>query len=270
MDGSFFAPRTSQDVTHSEAQELCQFGLTARLALTPSTMHEAWHLRHESYLAHGLIDPKPGSLFADAYDRPETARTVVLYENGIPVGSVRACLHDPEAANDGSPTMPGYEIFPDVIPELLKGFGSPARPPRVTEVSRLVCLPSRASDSKIAWALMRMGKCMTELLNTELTLISARTRHVPMYRRIGFHKVADPRQYAGVRFETALLLGVKSDYDVVQQRFPAMATVQSNDQWLCSLEAGDTVPVFPITINPSQGMTQIKEESISQQNYVSG
>lgn len=264
MDGSIFVRRPNQDATPFETQKLCHFGLTARLALTPSTMHEAWRLRHESYLAHGLIDPKPGSLFADAYDRPETARTVVLYENGIPVGSVRGCLHDPDAANNGSPTMPGYEIFSDVLPQLLSGFGAPGRPPRVTEVSRLVCLPSRASDSKIAWALMRMGKCMTDIFNTEVTLISARPRHVPMYRRIGFHKVANPRQYAGVRFETALLLGVKSEYDIVQQRFPAMATVHRDNEWFRSLESGETVPVFPINIDPPQNTLQTKEGFITQ------
>lgn len=247
MDGSLSGYLANQTKNSLKIGELCQFGYTARLAVTPDIMRQAWRLRHESYLAHDLIDPKPDGLFSDKYDRADTARTVVLYENGVPIGSVRACLHDMRSAAADEPTMPGYEIFGDIIPPIVEGLDFADHQPTVTEVSRLVCMPSHAKDSKVAWALMRLGKSMTEILGTEVTFISARPRHAPIYRRIGFHKVSEPRKYAGVKFETTLLLGIKSNYEQVQERFPAMASVNQNRAWLSALEDGREVPVFPIT-----------------------
>lgn len=245
MDGLIFPSSNIIERSSAHPAQTLAHGLVARLAVTESVMLDALRIRHESYAAHGFIDPMPGGVFPDAYDLDSTARTVVLYHENMPIASVRVCIHDPEATLAGHPTMPGYTIFPDEVSSLIETFTPRLGEVRVVEASRLVCRSEYSHDLTVVSGLLRMGKYLANSFDANVTLISARPRHVPIYRRIGFKQIAEPRQYVGVRFTTALLMVEHDEGEIIQSKYPAMATVRKEDDWERRLLLGQPIPVFP-------------------------
>lgn len=245
MDGSLLGNQDRRIHIAQRTGQASGQGLTARLALTEDDIRETWRLRHDSYVAHGFIEPRPDGYFSDKYDRFETARSAIIYRDGQPIASVRICLFDPAATASGIPTMPAFEIFPDLIPPALEKAGPDGSQGVAAEASRMVCLPQYANDTKVIWALLRVGKYITEYFGATVSVIAARSRHVPMYKRIGFHQVGPARPYVGVTFSTALLMAFKPEYENVQKRFPALGTVQRDDFYYDALMSGQSVPALP-------------------------
>lgn len=245
MDGSLLGNQNRRILIAQSTEHASSHGLTARLALTEEDMQETWRLRHDSYVAHGFIEPRADGYFSDKYDRFETARSAIIYRNGMPIASVRICLFDPAATANGIPTMPAFEIFPDLIPPALEKAGPDGSQGLAAEASRMVCLPQYANDTKVIWALLRVGKYITEYFGANVSVIAARSRHVPMYKRIGFHQIGPARPYVGVTFSTALLMAFKPEYENVQKRFPALGTVQRGDLYFERLMSGQSVPALP-------------------------
>lgn len=245
MDGSIVGSDRNHMITAGRTEAAAPHGLAAKLAFTEADMHLAWRLRHDSYVAHGFIEPRPDGRFADKYDRPDTARTAIILKDSVPIASVRICLFEPDTNSKGLLTMPALEIFPDLIPYTFEKAGHSGSMARAAEASRMVCLPQYANDTKVIWALLRVGKYITEYFRADVSVIAARPRHVPMYKRIGFHQFGEPRQYVGVKFSTALLIAFKTEYEDIQKKFSPLGTVRRNDFYYRQLMAGQTVPALP-------------------------
>lgn len=245
MGSSIVGSDRNDVITTGPVKAAAPHGLTAKLALTEADMHLAWRLRHDSYVAHGFIEPRPDGRFADKYDRPDTARTAIILKDSIPIASVRICLFEPNINHKGLLTMPALEIFPDLIPAKFEKAGHGGSISRAAEASRMVCLPQYANDTKVIWALLRVGKYITEYFSADVSVIAARPRHVPMYKRIGFHQFGEPRQYVGVKFSTALLIAFKSEYEDIQKKFSPLGTVRRNDFYYRQLMDGQIVSALP-------------------------
>lgn len=245
MDGSIVGSDQNHIPTYGRSETSAPHRLAAKLALTEADMHVACRLRHDSYVAHGFIEPRPDGRFTDKYDRPDTARTAIILKDSVPIASVRICLFEPAKNSKGILTMPALEIFPDLIPYTFEKTGHDGSTARAAEASRMVCLPQYANDTKVIWALLRVGKYITEYFGASVSVIAARPRHVPMYKRIGFHQVGEPRQYVGVKFSTALLIAFKTEYEEIQKLFSPLGTVIRNDFYYRQLIAGETVSALP-------------------------
>ncbi len=237
----------------------CPEKLNARLALTSAVLHDAWRVRHDSYVSQGYLDPRPDGLFQDEYDHDDTSITTVLYHEDVPVASVRVSRHDTDQLARGRITMPTFEVFSDVIPDFLVKIGQPGQPATAAEANRLVCLPEYRKDLRIISGLFRIAKYLTKYLETDVTFVSARRNHIPIYRRIGFHVAAEPRPYSKLRFDTALLAAIYPEYETIQRPYPALSTVRKGDQWYNALLTGEPVPVFPNGMNPWRETTPTHE-----------
>lgn len=217
--------------------------LVARLATDRKTRHDAYALRHASYLADGLIDRRPDGLFQDDHDETPNCPTFVVYRGRRPAATVRVCMMDLE----GEGTVPATKIFTDEIADLAKSapVGRPVS--RIMEISRLARHPDFSDDPGLVFALFRLAGYMILRHDADLVLSCVRRNHVPFYTRLRFKEVAGPRMYPGVTFETFLLACFRPSYDSVRQLVPILNVHPSPDSPFEDLLRGQSVPVFAKT-----------------------
>jgi hypothetical protein len=220
-----------------------QMGLTARLALDDRTCTDAYAIRHASYLAGGYIDPMPGGIFSDADDLKPNSRSVVVYKHDQPVASVRLCTLDYDSAVSGWDDIPASRIFPEDVAALAAGV-SHGRPPKLTEINRLVRHPDFADDFQLVFVLYRFVSFLVIESDADMMLNCVRRNHTPFYKRMHFGYVAGPRRYAGVKFETNLMSCPRERYAQLMSDIPFVATDDSTKAAYAGLVRGETVNVF--------------------------
>ncbi len=218
-------------------------GLTARLALDDATKADAYRIRHESYLSGGYIDPMPGGMFSDADDLKPNSKSVVIYKWGQPVASVRMCVLDYTTGLEGWDEIPASRIFPEEVADLAASVDH-GRPPKLTEINRLVRHPDFATDYELVFVLYRFVGFFVAEERSDMTLSCVRRNHTPFYKRLHFEYVAGPRRYAGVKFETNLMTCRNSRYDSVLRDIPMVDTGSGPQSTYAGLLRGETVNVF--------------------------
>jgi hypothetical protein len=218
--------------------------LSARLAIDEQTKTDAYAVRHKSYLSGGYIDPKPGGLFSDPDDLRPNAQSIVVYKDSRPVASVRLCTLDTNPALTGWDEIPASRIFPEDVAGLLASVPQKVRPPRVTEINRLVRHPDFATDYELVFVLFRFVSFMVAQDRSDMTLSCVRRNHTSFYKRLHFDYVAGPRRYAGVKFETNLMACDHSRYDSVLKDIPFVDTGAPGSSAYEGLLQGETVTVF--------------------------
>jgi hypothetical protein len=218
-------------------------GLTARIALDDRTRADAYAIRHASYLAGGYIDPIPGGLFSDADDLKPNSRSVVVYKQDLPVASVRLCTLDYDPAISGWDDIPASRIFPEDVAALAAGVQH-GRPPKLTEINRLVRHPDYADDYQLVFVLYRFVSFLVIESDADMMLNCVRRNHTPFYKRMHFGYVAGPRRYAGVKFETNLMSCPSERYARLMSDIPFVATDDNTKMAYAGLLRGETVDVF--------------------------
>ncbi len=218
-------------------------GLTARLALDEQTKADAYSIRHASYLSGGYIDPRPDGLFSDADDLLPNSRCVVIYQHGRPAASVRLCTLDYTPGLTGWGDIPASRIFPEEVTALADGVTT-GRPAKLTEINRLVRHPDHAKDFMLVFVLYRFVSFLVIEQEADMMLNCVRRNHTSFYKRMHFEYVAGPRRYAGVKFETNLMVCPSGRYDRLMSDIPFVATDDSTKQAYGSLLRGETVQVF--------------------------
>ena len=218
-------------------------GLTARLALDDATKADAYRIRHESYLSGGYIDPMPGGMFSDADDLKPNSKSVVIYKWGQPVASVRMCVLDYTTGLEGWDEIPASQIFPEEVADLAASVDH-GRPPKLTEINRLVRHPDFATDYELVFVLYRFVGFFVAEERSDMTLSCVRRNHTPFYKRLHFEYVAGPRRYAGVKFETNLMTCRNSRYNSVLRDIPMVDTGSGPQSTYAGPLRGETINVF--------------------------
>lgn len=231
-------PQRAEPAIHS--------GLTARIAADRRTRADAFQLRYTSFLAGGFIDPSPSGMFSDPYDDKPNCQSIVIYKDDRPVASVRLCVLDTDPARGGWDEIPACKTFPSEIAALLGDAQSQGtgRHAMAVEIGRLVRHPDYASDFELVFVLFRFVSFMVLKLEADMMLSCVRANHVPFYRRLNFQKIAGPRLYPGVKFETNLVVCQARDYAANLQNFPIVDSRALETGCYDGLFAGQSVPVF--------------------------
>ncbi len=219
-------------------------GLTAKLALDEKTQMDAYGLRHASYLAGGFIDPKPDGLFADAHDDMPNAQSVVVYQGQRAVASARVCVLDTHPDLTGWNDIPAARIFPEDVTALLAAPHGETQYPKALEINRLVRHPDFANDFSLVFVLYRLAGFMILKHNADIVLSCVRRNHTPFYQRLQFTKIAGPRRYAGVKFETNLMACGQENYSYVVNNIPVFDAMTSDTNTYNGLFLGETINVF--------------------------
>jgi hypothetical protein len=221
-------------------------GLTARIAADRQTREDAFELRYISFLAGGFIDPSTSGMFSDSYDDKPNCQSIVIYKDDRPVASVRLCVLDSNPARRGWADIPACKTFADEIGALLGSVRTSGieKPAMAVEIGRLVRHPDYASDLELVFVLFRFVSFMVLKLQADMMLSCVRANHVQFYRRLNFQKIAGPRVYPGVKFETNLVVCQAHDYAANLQNFPIVDSGALETGCYDGLFVGDTVPVF--------------------------
>ncbi len=212
-------------------------GYEARIALDAATRADAYALRYRCYLAGGHIAPNQAQSFSDRFDDMPNATTIVVYQAGHAVASVRVCL----VRRGPGTASPGREAYPDEVEALLRESGPEGPGFEGVEVNRLVCAPEAANDQSLVFVLYRLAGRLTLAAGSRVGFACVRRNHLPFYRRIHFREVAGPRPYPGLSCPMQLLSSTRAAWDDVRATFKLIDPDAEPDGALEGLEHGKTV-----------------------------
>jgi len=215
--------------------------LSARLALDRQTKTDAYRLRHDSYIVGNYIDPMPNGLFSDAYDDLPNSQSLVVYQGKRPVASARVCVLDTDPQLTGWDQIPSARIFADEIAASMAAHAKPGIPPKAMEITRLVRHPDFADDFSLVFVVYRLIGFLILKHNADIVMSCCRHNHTRFYQRLAFEKIAGPRHYPGVKFETNLMAGPAAKYGDVAK---FVGAAMGDNSHYAPLLDGETVPVF--------------------------
>lgn len=221
--------------------------VAAQLANSTTLMEDVYKIRHAGYFSYGYIAEQPDGRFVDKYDRLPNVRTAIVYKDQKPAATVRLCLLDLDNPGPGSSTIPAMEIFGNEITALM-GPGSGGQR-RAVEVTRLARHPDFANDKSVIHALFRVVGYLILFYDADLVLNACRPHHVPMYRRFGFQKMEEPRQYPNLTYKACLMAYFRHNYDVARKTLSFLNGISQDDRAFARLIAGDRIdfgflPIF--------------------------
>ncbi len=196
--------------------------MTFTLAGTPELKDDVYRLRHDCYLRRAAIEPRPDGRFSDSYDSLANHFSFLLRTPGEAAhATVRISVVRPDL---DWRTAPVHKVFGDH-----PAFAAIAKASFV-EASRL-CF-HRQARREILFELVAHMAALADFYEVDWLVACPREEHTPIYERLfGFRKLAEPRQYFGVNFRTALLAIERH-----QLRQNARQVKWMNDAWIHASE----------------------------------
>ncbi|MDE2343252.1 MAG: hypothetical protein KGL63_07645 [Betaproteobacteria bacterium] len=211
-------------------------------AYTTEMKDLAYAIRYQAYRAGNYIRPREDSRFCDDYDMKANTQTIILFKNGLPAATARLCIQDPTA--DRLEHVPAMEIFGAEIDAMCRRPEFDGRSPKVIEMNKLARLPEYDRDVNIVFAMFRTGAYIHLYARTDIFLYAVRSHHVPIYRRMGFHLLTEPRAYPGLDFSTSLMASFPADHDRLINGQSFMRGISADDSVCRALMAGERVAIF--------------------------
>ena len=190
---------------------------TATIVCNKRTAEDAFRLRYASYFDGGFIDENPKGSFSDEFDELANATTVVVYENDVPVGSVRVCFLSRAVRQ-----APAHRAFPGEIDAILAEVARSEQAFDVVEITRLVRSPACIDNQGLVFLLYKLAGYLGLSRDVQAVVSSVRACHMPFYRRLGFQVVSGPMPYPGLNCPMHLLQCGRSRYDQARAAFALM------------------------------------------------
>ncbi len=248
MDGSHFV--SSSLSTRATILSIPSLSDTeAQLALTPKIEHEAFSIRYRGYLSYGYITARDSGIFSDKYDGRLNSKTIVIYRGGLPAATIRICLYDAAGRWPHADRVPAMEIFDDEIRELQAQLAREGGSSRVIEITRFARDPAFANDRSLIIAAFRIVAYLRLYFDAGIMLNAVRPHHMPMYRRLGFQQIEEPRQYPNLTYRAGLMAMFAANYEAALKKIGFPNGVSVDDPIYSSLMAGERVGVFDETEN---------------------
>lgn len=223
--------------------------VVARIAATHETLLDAARIRYDAYQSRGYIDKNPEGLFADEIDASPSCTTIVVYKNGAPAASARTCLYDPSSNIPGSDWTPAMDVFRHEILALLNDEAGPERSHKALEVMRLVRHPQFERDNEIIFALLRAIGYLILYRGVNIIYSGVRRNHIPIYRRLGFFQVTEPRSYPKLKFRTALIACIKTRVATEFPEIDIFGDVSKSDSQYIDIISGKPTVISKIDFN---------------------
>jgi hypothetical protein len=170
-------------------------------------------------------------------------KTLVVYQNGAAVASVRLSILDTNPALRGWDEIPANRVFPAEVSSLLAAASDNNRPAKAIEINRLVRDPDHPNGHELVFVLFRFVSFMVTHEKSDMTLSCVRRNHMPFYRRFKFEHLAGPRRYSQVKFETNLMVCPKENYEKLRSSVAMFSPKSVPADTYAGLFRGETVPV---------------------------
>jgi hypothetical protein len=212
--------------------------LSLQLALTTTQKRLAYQIRHDGYISYNYITHREDNLFVDGYDGRENVKTVLVFKDGVPAATVRLCLFDTTGVFPDASKIPAMEIFNDEIHGLMAQMAQSGPATRAVEVSRMARAPAFARDVDLIHAMFRAVGYLILHFDADVVLNACRPHHMPMYRRLGFQKLHEPRPYPNLTYEAGLMAYFRSDFGKATSRLSFLNGISAGDPVYRALFAG--------------------------------
>jgi hypothetical protein len=111
------------------------------------------------------------------------------------------------------------------------------------EITRLARRCDLANDKAVIAALFRAVGYLILFYDADIVLNACRPHHIPMYRRFGFHKIQEPRQYPNLTYKAALLACFRGSYGQARAKLPFLRGISVHDFAYERLMSGEIVDV---------------------------
>jgi hypothetical protein len=209
-----------------------------RAALDPHTRRDAFRLRHLCYASKSYIDRLPSGEFSDPADENPANITLVIYESGLAVGSIRVCCMTKGGGRPAPSQLPLSKTFGPELADLLGETG------RAVEHNRLVSHPDWSQSQSLVFALMRVADYIVRTNDPDFITACVRSNHTGFWKRMGFEHIAGPRLYAGLRFSTSFLAVRREKYESVRRLVPLLRLTSADNSLYQRILEGDCVPVY--------------------------
>jgi len=169
---------------------------TCTLAQSSEERDHVYRLRYACYRRDEAIEARENERFTDRYDElPNHFSFLARAGNEEPFGTVRISVVRPEL---GWHTAPSHKVFGNdpTFQRIARGS--------FVEASRL-CFGHQARRDSLMRVIAYMA-ALADFYEVSWLVACPRVEHSQTYERLfGFVRLAEPRQYFGVKFETTLL-----------------------------------------------------------------
>lgn len=194
-------------------------GITSTLAETPHDRDQVYRLRYACYRRKESIDVRADESFSDGYDTlPNHFSFLARSASGDPLATVRISVVRPDL---GWSTAPSQKVFGDdpAFQAIAKGS--------FVEASRL-CFGEQARRDVLMQVVSYLA-AMADFYEVDWIVACPREEHSAIYERLfGFARLAEPRQYFGVKFRTSLLAVSREQLHSYTQGIRSMNTARIN------------------------------------------
>lgn len=170
--------------------------ITCKLADSKELRSQVYRLRHDCYLRRGAIEARADGAFSDSYDELANHFSFLLSTEMEPaLGTVRISVVRPDLNWHTAPVKKVFGDHPAFAPIASRSF---------VEASRL-CFGQQARR-EVLFELVAHMAALADFYEVDWLVACPREEHTQIYQRMfGFRQLAEPRQYFGVNFRTALL-----------------------------------------------------------------
>ncbi len=254
MDGSIYGGVLDSVETMTEYEDTLELPVTARLAMGPEVIRQAWRLRYDAYALHNYISQDSSNVYSDKYDFHDGSKTVVVYRGRTPVSTVRTCFYSVGCREDYRDPIPVMETFPDEVESIVSDITARKGSARVAEVGRLARHPDFGSDEESIFALFRMVGYLLMHQRADAVISTVRKHHIGFYRRMGFRLVAGARTAKSLKLEHALMASIPNETQQLSDVLPVMRLLSEQDSNFPNFVSGREIPVFePKQVDLDQG-----------------
>lgn len=165
---------------------------------TPNATSKAiFELRYTAYLDKASIKENANHMFSDPYDEAPNCHSFIEYVEGMPAGSIRACVYDPSSPHL---TIPAQELFPDEVEACI------GRDTRIVESNKFVVHPmfqNRAMRLKFTLFKNVFDKAIE--IGADYLITSPRATQVDFYRGMQFEAISGVKRSLALDFDVVLM-----------------------------------------------------------------
>lgn len=186
-------------------------------------LDRVYGMRYRSYSAEGYIEENSSLKFIDEYDGKPNSTCFLAYHRNNVVGSIRACVYDPQKGLD----IPIMECFGKEIGETI-GYGD-----TFLEPNKFVIDPQFQRRGGIQARFLLLGTAVEEAVrqNAKNIVVAVRTEHIKFYQMFGGELASQEKSYPHLNFKTVLMICrdvnkcrefIKSKVDIVEKNDPVL------------------------------------------------
>ncbi len=158
---------------------------------------QAYQLRYEAYLDKHSIKPNDTGTFTDPYDDQANCTTHVEYIEGMPAGSIRACVYSPFRPDL---TIPAQELFPAEVESSLDSSSI------LVESNKFVVHPLFQNKTMaLKFKLFRYIFDVALNQEADYMLTSPRATQTEFYERILFKPISGIKKSLELDFDVVLM-----------------------------------------------------------------